>query len=200
MIQNWGEVPKASASSHAVSALTPRLPLTSSFTRTSGWIDKKQIAEIERKIAAVPPGVFKVMVTHHPFIPAPRKPRADIVVGAGRSLQKLEHLGIDMLLAGHLHMAYHDDVRTHHESSVRSILSIQAGTAISSRRRGEPNAYNWITIDQDLVTVAVRAWNGHAFEESLVTRYQRTNYEWRAVGQVPVDEAAIAALKASDPQ
>ena len=61
----------------------------------------------------------------------------------------------------------------------RSILSIQAGTATSTRRRGEPNAYNWITVSPDLCTVAVRAWNaGRSFEESLVTRYQRVNHGW----------------------
>jgi len=165
-----------------------------SFTRTSGWIDKPQMLHIQAKMAAVPPGVFKVLVTHHPFIPAPRKPRADIVLGARSALARMEDLGIDVLLAGHLHMAYQDDVRAHHKSAVRSILSIQSGTAISTRRRGEPNAYNWITMSQDLVTVAVRAWNGIAFEESLVTRYERYDHQWQRVSQVKVDEAARSVL------
>jgi 3',5'-cyclic AMP phosphodiesterase CpdA len=170
-----------------------------SFTRTSGWLDKAQLLEIEKRVAKVPPGIFKVLVTHHPFIPAPRKPNADIVVGASPTLQRFESLGIDMLLAGHLHMAYHDDVRAHHEAAERSVLSVQAGTATSTRRRGEPNAYNWITISDDLATVAVRAWNGHAFEESLVTRYERHNHEWRAAAQTPVNETASATLNMPQP-
>ena len=38
-------------------------------------------------------------------------------------------------LAGHLHMGYSGDVRTHHEAVKRSILSVQAGTATSHRAR-----------------------------------------------------------------
>jgi hypothetical protein len=136
-----------------------------------------------------------VLVTHHPFIPAPRKPDADVVIGGAAALEKLEACGVDMLLAGHLHLAYHDDVRAHHKSARRSVLSVQAGTATSTRRRVEPNAYNWITVSPDLVTVAVRVWNGTRFEESLVTRYERADHEWRRVAQVPVDEPAVQALE-----
>lgn len=166
-----------------------------SFTRTSGWISRRQLERIYHKTCAVSPHLFKVLVTHHPFIPAPRKPDADVVIGGAEALETLEACGIDMLLAGHLHLAYHDDVRSHHKSARRSILSVQAGTATSTRRRVEPNAYNWITISPDLVTVAVRVWNGRCFEESLVTRYERVNHEWRRVAQVPVDEPAVQALE-----
>lgn len=165
-----------------------------SFTRISGWISRSQLREIHDRMCAVSPGVFKVLVTHHPFIPSPRNPESDVVRGGGDALARLEQCGIDMLLAGHLHLAYHDDVRAHHKSARRSVLSIQAGTAISTRRRNEPNAYNWITASPDLVTVAVRAWNGSQFEESLVTRYERLNHEWKRVAQVPVDQAAVDAL------
>jgi 3',5'-cyclic AMP phosphodiesterase CpdA len=167
-----------------------------SFTRTSGWIGNSQLREIHQRACGEPAGVFKVLVTHHPFIPAPRKPDSDVVVGGERVIERLESCGIDMLLAGHLHLAYHDDVRAHLKSARRSILSVQAGTATSTRRRVEPNAYNWITISADLVTVAVRVWNGRAFEESLVTRYERTDHEWRRAAQVPIDEAARVALAA----
>ena len=170
-----------------------------SFTRTSGWISRRQLEQVTAKVCAVPPTTFKILVTHHPFIPPPRRPDSDIVVGAAGALEWLERCGVDMLLAGHLHMAYHDDVRSHYKSARRSVLSIQAGTAVSTRRRGEPNAYNWITVSPDLVTVAVRAWNGSQFEESLVTRYERANHEWRRVVQIPVDEAAMRALHTDGP-
>jgi 3',5'-cyclic AMP phosphodiesterase CpdA len=168
-----------------------------SFTRTSGWISRRQLQLIQEKACSAPSRLFKVLVTHHPFIPAPRKPDSDIVVGGAAALDRLEACGIDMLLAGHLHLAYHDDVRAHHKAARRSVLSIQAGTATSTRRRIEPNAYNWITISPDLVTVAVRVWNGHRFEESLVTRYERTDHEWRRIIQVTVDEPAAQALESA---
>lgn len=166
-----------------------------SFTRTSGWISRRQLEAVRTMACAVPPTLFKVLVTHHPFIPAPRKPDSDVVVGGAHALARMEECGIDMLLAGHLHLAYHDDVRAHHKATRRSILSVQAGTATSTRRRVEPNAYNWITLSPDLVTVAVRVWNGHCFEESLVTRYERIEHIWQRAAQVKVDEPAIRALE-----
>ena len=53
-----------------------------------------------------------------------------------RALDQMEECNIDMCLAGHLHMGYSGDVRTHHEAVKRSIISVQAGTATSTRRRG----------------------------------------------------------------
>ncbi|HXE51801.1 MAG TPA: metallophosphoesterase [Tepidisphaeraceae bacterium] len=169
-----------------------------SFTRTSGWMSPMQFHHVRQRICAAPPSVFKVLVTHHPFIPPPRNPNADVLLGGAKALAQLEECGVDMLLAGHLHLAYHDDVRAHHTSARRSVLSIQAGTATSTRRRGEPNAYNWITVSPDLVTVAVRAWNGNQFEESLVTRYERTEHVWQRIAQVPVDHAAAQVLGAPE--
>lgn len=167
-----------------------------SFTHKSGWMSSEQLEQVRQRACGAPAGRMKVLVTHHPFIPSPRDPGSDIVVGAADYLDRLEQCGIDLLLAGHLHLAYHDDIRSHHTALKRSVLSVQAGTATSDRRRGEPNAYNWITLSHDLVTVAVRAWNGRCFEESLVTRYHRIDHIWRREAQVPVDQAAAAALHA----
>ena len=150
-----------------------------SFTHKSGWFEKEQLAGICDRFRLVPEGLMKVLVTHHPFIPSPHDRRGDILRGAGRALGLLEQCGVDLLLAGHLHRAYHGDVRSHHVSARRSVLSIQAGTATSTRRRHEPNSYNWITLGRDSVTVEVRTWNGRAFEASQASRYRRTDQNWR---------------------
>ena len=149
-----------------------------SFTQKSGWISRDQMQKLKQRFTDARPGQMKVLVTHHPFIPSPHDPRGDVVRGARRMLPRLEYCGVDLMLAGHLHRAYHDDVRTHHKSATRSVLSIQAGTATSTRRRGEPNAWNWITLMPDLVTVSVRVWTGSAFEESRVSRFRRVEHVW----------------------
>jgi 3',5'-cyclic AMP phosphodiesterase CpdA len=166
-----------------------------SFTHKSGWISEEQLVDIKTRACDASPDVVKVVVTHHPFIPPPRERHADVIRHGVEYLDELADCGVDLLLAGHLHLAYHDDLRSHYKSAKRSILSIQAGTATSTRRRGEPNAYNWITVSPGLCTVSVRAWCKDRFEESLVTRYARVNGEWRREQQVPVDQVAEDVLK-----
>jgi 3',5'-cyclic AMP phosphodiesterase CpdA len=144
-----------------------------------GRISEEQLLDVRLSSCELPPSVFKVVVTHHPFIPPPGERIHGIVRGAARALAQMEECGVDMLLAGHLHMGYSGDVRTHHEATKRSIISIQAGTATSSRRRGEPNAYNLIEIDGETVTVNVRAWNGQRFGVTDITRYQKLDDVWQ---------------------
>ena len=76
-----------------------------------------------------------------------------------------------MILTGHLHVSFSDDAAKRDES--HRIISVHAGTCISTRTRGEPNNYNRITFDGDEVTVLVRAWDGTAFIDGDSKTYRR---------------------------
>jgi len=73
------------------------------------------------------------------------------------------------------------DLREHHAALRRSILVAQAGTAVSRRRRGEPNAYNVITIAPPELTFDVRSWDATGFRSTAVVRYLRTEDGWERV-------------------
>lgn len=148
-----------------------------------GRISEEQLVDIKLRFCELPKETVKIVVTHHPFIPPPKERVHGIVWGAGRALDQMEDCGVDMCLAGHLHMGYSGDVRTHHEAIKRSILSIQAGTGISTRRRNEPNAYNRIVVkDLSHVDIHVRAWDGTKFATSATTRYARIDGIWQKEG------------------
>jgi 3',5'-cyclic AMP phosphodiesterase CpdA len=144
-----------------------------------GRLSDEQLRHIQLYFARFPEPFFKVLVTHHPFIPPPGERLHGIIGRSAMALDMLEQVGVDMLLAGHLHLGYSGDVRTHHEAVKRSILSIQAGTAISTRKREEANAYNFITIEGEQVTISVRAFTGGSFEQLTLTRYTREKGIWR---------------------
>jgi len=137
-----------------------------------GRISSPQLRQLEDRVRALAPATFKILVTHHPFLPPPRG-HFHPVVGAEQAVQIFEQLGIDMILSGHLHKPYSGDLRTYYPWLSRSMLCSQAGTAISTRRRRDPNAYNVITVDSSDITIATRCWNGSAFEQSELARYPR---------------------------
>jgi 3',5'-cyclic AMP phosphodiesterase CpdA len=150
-----------------------------SNTWKDGRISVAQMEVIRTRLCRIPPSVVKVLVTHHPFVPPPDR-RSSAVVGRGvAALQAAEACGTDLVLAGHLHRGYSADVRQHHVTIRRSILVVQAGTAVSQRRRGEPNTYNVLTIALPELSVAVRAWDGKAFVPNGVTRYVKTDTGWQ---------------------
>ena len=144
-----------------------------------GRVSRRQIEAIRVRFAAQPPGVFKAIVTHHPFVPEPGDPDPPRLERAGEALAAGEVHGVELFLAGHLHQGYLADLREHHAALKRSILVAQAGTAVSRRRRGEANAYNVVTVAPGEVTFDVRAWDGGAFGSTAVVTYARDNGEWR---------------------
>jgi 3',5'-cyclic AMP phosphodiesterase CpdA len=146
-----------------------------------GRIEKEQIEELWTYFHQQPATKFKILVAHHPFIPPNNDPQATLVDGAKAALRMLESSGCHLILAGHLHLAYTGDVRPHHVEIKRSILVAQAGTAISHRRRDEPNAYNLIAIDGDLLRIEVRAWSGREFKGTGAEEFKQTEIGWTPI-------------------
>jgi 3',5'-cyclic AMP phosphodiesterase CpdA len=153
------------------------------FTINGFWKDGRisvaQLEEIERLARKESEKTMTVVVTHHPFIPPPGRRIHGIVHGTGAALRTMEKSGVDLLLAGHLHLGYAGDVRTHHEGVRRSILSVQAASVTSTRRRGEPNAYNWITLEPDLITIEARGFDGNRFMTAEIARFRRVEGVWK---------------------
>jgi 3',5'-cyclic AMP phosphodiesterase CpdA len=139
-----------------------------------------QVQRMRQILAAIPPDVFKVLVTHHPFIPPPTDLSPPTVGHAAEALAVLAEHSVELLLAGHLHLAYTADVRSHHVAATRSMLSIQAGTAISTRHRGEPNQYNHIQINPPQVSITLRLFDGREFQAGTCARFTWIGDEWIA--------------------
>jgi 3',5'-cyclic AMP phosphodiesterase CpdA len=143
-----------------------------------GRLSRAQIARIRDRFGPIPERVFKVVITHHPFVPAPGTRDPALVSRGFEALQAAESAGVDLLLAGHLHVGFSGDVRPHYLSIRRSMLVAQAGTATSNRHRGEPNTYNRITIEPPHLTIEVRMYGGGRFARRGTTFYVKRGDEW----------------------
>jgi 3',5'-cyclic AMP phosphodiesterase CpdA len=110
-----------------------------------GRIDRRQCVRIRRSFADADEPV-RVLVAHHPFIEPPGGHAHGIVHGATDALAAIQDSGVSLVLSGHLHMAYHADLRVRHPLLTRPIINLVAGSATSTRRRDPCNSFNIVEV------------------------------------------------------
>ncbi|MCA9033830.1 MAG: metallophosphoesterase [Planctomycetaceae bacterium] len=119
---------------------------------SNGWVSSQQLDACEAVFQNSPESLLRVVVCHHPFIPAPDRLRDKVMWGAGQALRRLQSMGVRLILGGHLHRAYtgrSQDFYFHEETGGSGILIVHSGTTTSSRGRGrerQANSLNHIEI------------------------------------------------------
>lgn len=147
----------------------------------NGRISKKQIRLLTESISTIEKSVFTVVVTHHPLITPHARRMQKFVIRSNMALNALDESGVDLLLSGHKHMTFHGGIQDLRPVTKCSMILAQAGTAISERRRNEPNAYNVIRVKKSRVDVIVRAWKDGAFQTIAEKSYARVENKWTPV-------------------
>jgi 3',5'-cyclic AMP phosphodiesterase CpdA len=149
-----------------------------------GRINKSQVNRLREKFCSLRSGVVKVVVTHHPFdLPEGHNER-DLVGRARMAMTELAECGADLFLAGHLHISHTGHTKRYNIHG-HSALVVQAGTATSTRERGEANSFNLLRIGYPEITVERFAWNslGTSFAVSRVERFRHTAEGWIRMGE-----------------
>jgi hypothetical protein len=94
----------------------------------------------------------------------------------------LAECGADLFLAGHLHISHTGHTKRYNIHGY-SALVVQAGTATSTRERGEANSFNLLRIAYPAITVEKYAWNAstESFAVSTAEQFEHSAEGWTRV-------------------
>ncbi len=125
-----------------------------SLTIKDGRVNERQVAVIREKLCGLPEGILKVLVTHHPFDLPAGYDDDQIVRRAEMAMREITDCGADLFLAGHIHVSHIGGTATRYKlGGGRNALVVQAGTATSTRGRGEANSFNLIEFEHPQLSV-----------------------------------------------
>jgi len=154
-----------------------------SLTIKGGRINEQQIEWMRDRLCPLDNDLVKVVVTHHPFDLPEGHDERDLVGRARLAMEGLASCGADLFLAGHLHISHTTHTAERYKIKGHSALVVQAGTAASTRGRGEANSFNVIRISPPHITVERFDWQPENVEFVLVTteHFVHTEAGWARV-------------------
>ena len=140
----------------------------------NGRVSQEQVCSIEQHFGSLPIQQVRIIVTHHPF-DVPKGFDDSQLVGRSRmAIHQFAKSGVDIFLAGHLHTTHAGSTERYNIAGYRALV-IQAGTATSTRSRGEANAFNVIRIVDSELSVETHSWQSdtNSFQCQQIRNFRR---------------------------
>src|ERR671910_601321 len=98
------------------------------------------------------------------------------------ALEALAGAGADVFLTGHLHLSYTGHTAARYRIAGRTAVIVEAGTATSTRQRGETNSFNLLHIERTTIVVERWQWQQTAsqFTVADAQTFDRSTTGWSA--------------------
>jgi len=153
----------------------------------NGRVNPQQLQALRDAMSGLAPQVVKVVVTHHPFDVAPTVDEDELVGRASQAMHVFAECGVDVLLAGHMHVSHSADSGDRYALGGYEALVVSAGTATSTRGRGEVNSFNVMRLEKPRIEVERWQWQVRMgrFERASVKMFSRQDRGWVAIDKMP---------------
>jgi len=141
------------------------------WTTSHGRLRERDLADLEARLARVPPGAARVVVAHHPVAAAPEIGREPVTRRGARLLEIARRAGVELVLSGHLHRTF--VVPAERSLSGGGPLVLHCGTTLSSRGRGAErgvNSLHRVEIGDGEIAVERRVWEAARGEFTVAER------------------------------
>jgi 3',5'-cyclic AMP phosphodiesterase CpdA len=154
-----------------------------SLTFKNGRINHQQVARSCARLETCGENRTRVIVSHHPFDLPETHEFHGLVGRAHLAMADFARCRIDLILSGHLHISRTSESAARYKIPGHSALVIHAGTATSTRARGELNSFNIIQVDRLSVAIKCLTWNRErsSFVLSVTAQFQRTPAGWSRI-------------------
>ena len=151
-----------------------------SLTFKNGRINAHQVALVARCFAGLPASILRIVVTHHPFDLPGKGEENDIVGRSTSAMHAFAECRVDLFLSGHMHKSHIGNSTERYAIEGHSALIVHAGTASSTRGRGESNAFNVIRIERARIDVETWSWqpDSNAFDMQQTATYRKRDSGW----------------------
>ena len=157
-----------------------------SLTFKNGRINHQQVARSCARLETCGKNRTRVIVSHHPFDLPETHEFHGLVGRAHLAMADFARCRIDLILSGHLHISRTSESAARYKIPGHSALVIHAGTATSTRARGELNSFNIIQVDRSSVAIQCLTWNRErsSFFPFVTAQFQRTPAGWSRIPRV----------------
>ena len=154
-----------------------------SFTFSSGRINRRQVVRSCTRLEAGGENRTRIVVSHHPFDLPETHELHGLVGRADMAMAGFACCRVDLILSGHLHISHSSQSAPRDDTPGYPALVIHAGTATSTRTRGELNSFNIIQVDGSSVSIQCLEWNPErrSFLPSETAQFQRTPSGWSCI-------------------
>jgi 3',5'-cyclic AMP phosphodiesterase CpdA len=153
---------------------------TRALTGKNGRISRSQLRQLRGRFSTVPSGHVKIVVTHHPFDLPPGVEGDRVILRSRLAMQALAEIGVDMLLAGHFHVAGTTQTTTRYKIDNYAALIVSSGTTTSTRGRGQSNSFNVIQVEFSKIAITQHHWHPETgtFQPFPTEHFVRSGKSW----------------------